>query len=724
MPRIPDNLYPLPQAELNPLPGPRLDTRMQPNALSVYGETAVKIGDVFAERQDAYNKSEAMRIAGNTIEQSKSIIQKNAQEVPDPDEFTARTYKDLGDLFQSSDGIANPQIKDLAKRQLQRHQLEANRHVEAMKFVKQKDQTKRGVEDSFQTYARLAIESETLEERNSAKEAYNNFLGYLEARGFLGAEQAGEYSRLLDNRITEGRAQRFAVELKGDLDGYVNSVTTGQQGPNEAFRRGSLKIDSFTDIALATREDLKRKYKDSLWTGAVEGEIERDPIAADKKLRAGEYNDKVDPQSLRFLKNKAASEIDRMARQMEAVHKEQERRIGKAVDDFAAAALHGFQWSGNLANLRSAVKGTEHEDKFNEVMRDSEVLLSFNQYGPLAQEQYLRSQAQTAKSGADARLYGKLEAAHNHAKEALKNDALTYAIRQRSIPALMPFNLNNPASLSERSTAAALVENRYGVPASPLSDDEAQSLSQSFAKAPADKQVDMMRQLRSGLGDRYVKAVAGQISKKKDDPVLAFAMGLSGDSPEAASRILRGREILRDNKEIMPKGADLKTAQDKIASSLSEAFKHNPEHYAAVSDAAMTIYAFKAWQSGKRDGVFDSSATTLLGEAIKEASGGVITVGRGWFGGGSTVQPPKPGMTEDQFMERVRRADYSKAKGFKAADIEKHGIFESVGDGRYMVKIGPGYVLAEKGGPFILDLNFQPASTVGAKSGGLAGLVK
>jgi hypothetical protein len=72
----------------------------------------------------------------------------------------------------------------------------------------------------------------------------------------------------------------------------------------------------------------------------------------------------------------------------------------------------------------------------------------------------------------------------------------------------------------------------------------------------------------------------------------------------------------------------------------------------------------------------------------------------------------------------VRRADYSKAKGFKAADIEKHGIFESVGDGRYMVKIGPGYVLAEKGGPFILDLNFQPASTVGAKSGGLAGLVK
>jgi hypothetical protein len=721
MPRIPDNLYPLPQAELNPLPGPRLDTRMQPNALSVYGETAVKIGDVFAERQDAYNKSEATRIAGNTIEQSKAIIQKNAQELPDPDEFTARTYKDLGDLFQSSDGIANPQIKDLAKRQLQRHQLEANRHVEAMKFSKQKDQTKRGVEDSFQTYSRLAIESETLEERNSAKEAYNNLLGHMEARGFLGAEQAGEYSRLFDDRITKGRAQRFAVELKGDLDSYVNSVTTGQQGVNEAFRRGSLKIDSFTDIPLAKREDLKREYKDSLWTGAVEGEIERDPIAADKKLRDGEYNDKIDPQSLRFLKNKAGSEIDRMARQMEAVRKEQERRIGKAVDDFKGAVMNGFEWRGNVANLASAVKGTEHEQEFMSTLRNADELSTFGRLGPLQQENYLRQKAQTPKSGDEAQLYRKLEGMHQETKSQLKDDALTYAIRRRAIPNLMAFNLDNPASLNERATAARLVENHYGVPASPLSDDEAQSLSESFSKAPADKQVDMMRKLRSGLGDRYVKAVAGQLAKKKDDPVLAFAMGISGDSPEAASRILRGREILRDNKEIMPKGADLKTAQDKIASSLSEAFKHNPEHYAAVSDAAMTIYAFKSWQDKDLTGVIND---TRLKEAIKEASGGVITVGRGWFGGGSTVQPPKPGMAEDQFMERVRRADYSKAKGFKAADIEKHGIFESVGDGRYMVKIGPGYVLAEKGGPFILDLNFQPASTVGAKSGGLAGLVK
>jgi hypothetical protein len=186
----------------------------------------------------------------------------------------------------------------------------------------------------------------------------------------------------------------------------------------------------------------------------------------------------------------------------------------------------------------------------------------------------------------------------------------------------MAFNLDNPASLNERATAARLVENHYGVPASPLSDDEAQSLSESFSKAPADKQVDMMRKLRSGLGDRYVKAVAGQLAKKKDDPVLAFAMGISGDSPEAASRILRGREILRDNKEIMPKGADLKTAQDKIASSLSEAFKHNPEHYAAVSDAAMTIYAFKSWQDKDLTGVIND---TRLKEAIKEASGGVIS---------------------------------------------------------------------------------------------------
>ena len=56
--------------------------------------------------------------------------------------------------------------------------------------------------------------------------------------------------------------------------------------------------------------------------------------------------------------------------------------------------------------------------------------------------------------------------------------------------------------------------------------------------------------------------------------------------------------------------------------------------------------------------------------------------------------------------------------------INKHGIFESIGDGRYPVKVGPGHVQSESG-PFVLDLGaIVNRAMTGAKAGGVAGLVK
>jgi soluble lytic murein transglycosylase len=54
MPRIPDNLY-MPQGELNPIAGPRLDTSIQPNALDIYGRTAGAIGEVFARQREEHD---------------------------------------------------------------------------------------------------------------------------------------------------------------------------------------------------------------------------------------------------------------------------------------------------------------------------------------------------------------------------------------------------------------------------------------------------------------------------------------------------------------------------------------------------------------------------------------------------------------------------------------------------------------------------------------------
>jgi soluble lytic murein transglycosylase len=56
MPRISDNLYPLPEGELGRLPGGganlRLDENLKPNAAMIYGGTAQKIGEIFQRQSD------------------------------------------------------------------------------------------------------------------------------------------------------------------------------------------------------------------------------------------------------------------------------------------------------------------------------------------------------------------------------------------------------------------------------------------------------------------------------------------------------------------------------------------------------------------------------------------------------------------------------------------------------------------------------------------------
>jgi len=101
-------------------------------------------------------------------------------------------------------------------------------------------------------------------------------------------------------------------------------------------------------------------------------------------------------------------------------------------------------------------------------------------------------------------------------------------------------------------------------------------------------------------------------------------------------------------------------------------------------------------------GVLD---TNRLDAAIRVVTGGILTISRGFFAGSYTIQAPKYGATEEDFLRMIEEADFSGAMDFSADDIRRNGIFESArDDGRYYVRIGPGYVMGERG-TFILDLS-------------------
>jgi hypothetical protein len=218
-----------------------------------------------------------------------------------------------------------------------------------------------------------------------------------------------------------------------------------------------------------------------------------------------------------------------------------------------------------------------------------------------------------------------LKSAHEATKAQLKTDPMTLGVMRRVIPPLAPLDLKNPASMQALDIAAGIVEQRYQL---------------GTISPLSDQQVDALkgpdrRGTHRRQGDIYRDLRNGFSDESvkaiaaqlagKKESITAWTMGLSMEAPRAASTILRGQEI----------------------------------------------------------------NSTRMDEAVQELTGGVLNVGGGIFSRGYKIQPPRYGMTEGEFKDLLNVADYSKAKGFKAEDIRKHGVFESIGDGKYLVKVGP-----------------------------------
>src|SRR5438445_6691864 len=326
-----------------------------------------------------------------------------------------------------------------------------------------------------------------------------------------------------------------------------------------------------------------------------------------------------------------------------------------------------------------------------------------------AQADYLRAIASGAKTGTEAKFASTLQAAHDKTVSGLKDDPLTFAIKQRVVPDPGPFNPMDPASLKARSLTAGLVAQRYGVPVSPLSDDEATALKNQLNSLSADGKVGMLRQLSAGFEPQNLRMIASQVAKKEDG-VLQTAIGLSTEAPEAASRILKSQEILKANPKFGHESAGavtpgMKSITEEINRLLGDTYKHNAEQQAATRDAILADYAWRSNYMGDVTGSFQAERVKL---AVRDVTGGLVTYKS------RQVEAPRYGMTDADFSDMVRAADFSPVKGFGKQDILRYGQLETVGKGKYLVKVGDAY-LQGKAGPFVVQL---PQPSAGAAIGG------
>ena len=558
--------------------------------------------------------------------------------------------------------------------------------------------------DKLSNLAKQAARAKDLKERQDLMEMGRREIKVLTSSGALNAAESRKWRETFEKDVLKQRQAFFDGELQDRLSLLLNKGVTEPENADIYQNEGIRLIDRASADWLPKDKvtETKAAFRNALWEGVVGARIKEDPEGVRDELDAGNFNRQLDPDALIRLKAAADREIYQRDRLAEAERKERERQVGKVVSDFEASKMAGFGWRGTVSErqLAQAVKRTEHEARYLNIVAASAALEKFQRLSPIAQEQLLREESRGQKTGVEVKFIRILEQAHTATKQGLKNDPLTFAVKQGVIPAPQPLNVQDSESLEERSRLARIAEDHYGVSVSPLSDDEAGQIASFLETAPADQRIMLFRQLALGLDAQHIKAVAGQLTKK-GDKVTALSMGLSVEAPQVASGILRGKDTVRDNPHIMPSGLDLVTARNDLNSIILGAYQHNSEEHSAVAEAAMNLYAFKSWQARDMSGVYDSDRLT---QAVNEVTGGLLTINRGFLRGSFTIQPPRRGMKEGEFEKVLNLADYSAAKGFTAEDIKENGFFESIGDGKYLVKFGPGYVQSDNG-PFILDLS-------------------
>jgi hypothetical protein len=202
-----------------------------------------------------------------------------------------------------------------------------------------------------------------------------------------------------------------------------------------------------------------------------------------------------------------------------------------------------------------------------------------------------------------------------------------------------------------------------------------------------------MKRLNDAFTPRQSAMIASQFGKHGAGE-MAQAFGMSSQVPQAASRILQGMEIKKENPDTLPKNKAM--FDSYIDQKMSAAYQASPEAYASAKEAVKSVYAWASWKTNDLTG---SQSTTRLDNAIATVTGGLIP-----FNGQLTL-PPRYGVNEKQFREMIGKANYASVLGtIGAKDILSSGKLTAIGPGRYSVTIGGAPVFDRSGTPFALDL--------------------
>jgi hypothetical protein len=232
----------------------------------------------------------------------------------------------------------------------------------------------------------------------------------------------------------------------------------------------------------------------------------------------------------------------------------------------------------------------------------------------------------------------------------------------------------------------------------------------------------------SALPEDVRNATLAKIGSGRPDLMVSVAAGsMMKAAPDVAASIIRGQQVAKVNPEFMPKGTGEETAFSQEfdkripASTFSLAARTDVSGpYAVAQGMVKARYADLSAQSADTTGKLN---TDRLQQAVDDVTGGILD-----HNGGKLIAPARgmPQSVFDRTMAGINDSDLAGVSTLNGEPISADYLrgaatLESVGDGRYYVKLGtnelkPIYayndVNTELPRKFMLDLRNRPLGVV------------
>jgi len=471
-------------------------------------------------------------------------------------------------------------------------------------------------------------------------------------------------------------AQQSLQEVRTHLDNAVEAGFMTQAESNESFK--SLQRE-------AIEQENKGKFDTLAETEGFEAAFEKlDEISS--KVPKGWTPDQWDT-----VVSSVRTNLNRKQSRAKAAKTEVLQKTEEDLKNYSSAVSLGFEVDpAETARIQKAVQGTELQAQFDRVNKVS----AFSVMSYSDRDQILNN-AQTGQLS-DVQDYAALVKAQQGVNKLAREDAYSLGVNQ-GIVDKVPFDMDDPASFAARVEQSKILSDHYGVSASPLTNAEAEAISNSIDEmTPAEK-----TQLATTFSQS--PSIWGQIAEKNQSE---FAMiGATGDQ-QLMTVAFKGKDLIKNG---LIKPATLRDYYNITDEYLGQVY--GPQDKKAVIDASTSVYAAMGGLPGDE---FDED---LYEEALAQVTGGVSEVN------GFRVQLPR-GTDPDDFEDFIDDftseavAFLGGVSGFtneEAAEAIQDGKITSIGEGKYIVMGDNNSALfGVDGNPFVIEYTDELYSLVTA----------